>query len=588
MNNPDDSDFDDFVQGVLNTSFSSALGDQIQSSDDDHVLLHNLSPSDTSDGEDIPMQLPYTQQQAGRPNIDSWTDVTNYDPGPNTIPIYNVNQGPVLPDHFNSETLPIEYFNLFFNEDVLTKICDETNLFAEKRKSNTNSPHARINKWNNISLADLRAFLGVVINMGTMPLPNIESYFSKKWTDLTPFYSDVFSKNEFLNIFWNIHFSHDTENARLRPKGFQIQPLVNHIKSMCQLFYTTSSAVAIDESTISFKGKVSFRCYNPMKPTKFGLKVFVLSDCINGYIYNFIPYYGKEQLIANSNLLKTTQIVKILAESVVYKDPQQPTTGLHIFTDRYYTGPEIAKELLAMKTNLTGTVMPTRLGMPPNLKRDCKTLRKGQIMSKRKGDILVVSWKDKRLVTVLSTFSKGSNTCRTEILSKWPNQPPILKPDVVINYTKHMGAVDRSDHFISSYQFMRRTRKWYRKMFFWLFEVSIVNSYILYKTVQIQHHKKPMSHLDFRKSLVSALVEDRVASRPSRCKRGRPSQGPPDQRLLGKHYVARKPNGGRSRCVVCLKNGMRKETIYVCKTCVAKPGLHPDECFEVYHSQPNF
>ncbi|KAG8258703.1 hypothetical protein J6590_025869 [Homalodisca vitripennis] len=38
------------------------------------------------------------------------------------------------------------------------------------------------------------------------------------------------------------------------------------------------------------------------------------------------------------------------------------------------------------------------------------------------------------------------------------------------------------------------------------------------------------------------------------------------------------------RCVVCTRNGLRKETIYVCETCTARPNLHRDTCFKTYHT----
>ncbi|XP_054269611.1 piggyBac transposable element-derived protein 4-like [Macrosteles quadrilineatus] len=172
--------------------------------------------------------------------------------------------------------------------------------------------------------------------------------------------------------------------------------------------------------------------------------------------------------------------------------------------------------------------------------------------------------------------------------SRWPNRPPVLKPDVVIDYIKHMGGVDRSDHFVSSYQFMRRTKKWYRKMFFWFLEVAIINSYLLYKDVQsAAGNRKAMSHFMFRKSLVRSLVQERSTTRPKASrKRGRPVQGPPDERLDGRqHFIARREKG-TGRCVVCTQNGLRKETIYVCETCTARPNLHPDACFKTYHTIP--
>jgi len=42
--------------------------------------------------------------------------------------------------------------------------------------------------------------------------------------------------------------------------------------------------IAIDESTIAFKGRFSGKMYNPMKPTKWVLRVYVLADSATGYI----------------------------------------------------------------------------------------------------------------------------------------------------------------------------------------------------------------------------------------------------------------------------------------------------------------
>jgi hypothetical protein len=100
-------------------------------------------------------------------------------------------------------------------------------------------------------------------------------------------------------------------------------------------------------------------------------------------------------------------------------------------------------------------------------------MRQGDVQSFRKNDKLVLAWRDKHTVMILSTFHTGRKDEVTEVPSRYPNKPSIMKPNVVLDYTKHMGGVDRSDHYTASYQFTR-TKKWYRKMFFWLLEVSIV------------------------------------------------------------------------------------------------------------------
>ena len=44
---------------------------------------------------------------------------------------------------------------------------------------------------------------------------------------------------------------------------------------------------------IPFKGRLSFKQYMKDKPTKWGIKVFTLSDATNGYIYRLQIYCGK-------------------------------------------------------------------------------------------------------------------------------------------------------------------------------------------------------------------------------------------------------------------------------------------------------
>ncbi|XP_054257303.1 uncharacterized protein LOC128982371 [Macrosteles quadrilineatus] len=92
----------------------------------------------------------------------------------------------------------------------------------------------------------------------------------------------------------------------------------------------------------------------------------------------------------------------------------------------------------------------------------------------------------------------------------------------------------------------------------------------------------------FRTCLVKSLVEEKLANRPIARKRGRPVYGPPNQRLDGNpHFMDRKEKGA-NRCVVCFKNGRRRETIYFCKTCDSRPALHPDTCFEQFHTMAEY
>ena len=162
----------------------------------------------------------------------------------------------------------------------------------------------------------------------------------------------------------------------------------------------------------------------------------------------------------------------------------------------------------------------------------------------------------------------------------------IEKPTVICDYNRHMGGVDVSDQYVSSYSFIRKSKKWWRKMFFWLLEVAVVNSFILYNLNIERNQKSKLSHKKYRLQLIKSLVGD-VRNRERR-KRGRPSISDEEERLNGKpHFIYANEKSNSKDCAVCSNRkvkGGRRETVYYCKTCTRKPGLHPGECFEKYHT----
>ena len=77
----------------------------------------------------------------------------------------------------------------------------------------------------------------------------------------------------------------------------------------------------------------------------------------------------------------------------------------------------------------------------------------------------------------------------------------IPKPVVISQHTKYIGGVNKADYYCGSYAFSRKTAKWWRKMFFWIFEVAIVNSFILYNIRRREQEMKNVTHIAFQKIL---------------------------------------------------------------------------------------
>ena len=81
-----------------------------------------------------------------------------------------------------------------------------------------------------------------------------------------------------------------------------------------------------------------------------------------------------------------------------------------------------------------------------------------------------------------------------------------VKCFLIMNYNKFMGKVDRADQFGSMYCFLRKSLKWWRKVFFWGIGICSLNSYILYKADCKHNNSKPMYNKNFMRKLVLSLI----------------------------------------------------------------------------------
>ncbi|XP_054259547.1 piggyBac transposable element-derived protein 4-like [Macrosteles quadrilineatus] len=380
--------------------------------------------------------------------------------------------------------------------------------------------------WKDVTLDEMKAFIGVIINMGMNAKPEIDDYFSTDWVDYQPFFKDFFSRERFLQIFWNLHLSPPPNGPRLGTltRFGKVRNVVLYLDKEFREYYVPKNKVSVDESTIGYKGKILFKVYNKDKPTKWGIKVFVLSESSSGYICALEPYFGKSNTdrMERQDLGVTSRVVLHLVNKLRY---DYGSEGLHVFTDRFYTNVDLAEALYEMKVHITGTIMRQRKGLPeqvrPKRKSKSKNARKGKKNQKQKkevpklelkrGDIKafrkddkynLLLWRDTNLVVMLSSlYDTSVETIRR--VKKRGKIEEIKKPRVVCEYNQSMGGVDIADQYISSYSFTRKSIKWWRKVFFWLLETAIVNAYLLYNMDKCQGK---MRQRKFRKELIKELV----------------------------------------------------------------------------------
>jgi hypothetical protein len=62
-------------------------------------------------------------------------------------------------------------------------------------------------------------------------------------------------------------FPHTT-NYRITKKDKKIQNFLQYLEEKFRSYFVPGQAISVDESTVRFKGRISFKTYNPKKPTK--------------------------------------------------------------------------------------------------------------------------------------------------------------------------------------------------------------------------------------------------------------------------------------------------------------------------------
>ena len=522
-------------------------------------------------------------------NVDifySDTLFTFYDFRSRTLP--QIPEQPVVNGNDLDQKKPIDFLNMMFPESLYGVIATETNRYAAQVIAEKQmGPKSSFRKWSEATDDEIRAYLGLRVAMAMCSKPSINDYWSESWLTSTPSFGKVMSKTRFklLNSF--LHFNDNTLRLDRNDPGydplFKLRPVLHEVLPAWKDSYTPGKNVAIDESMISYRGRIYFRQYIKSKHHRFGVKAFVMSCATTNFTYKWDIYTGSHY-----------QYDKELGQghSVVRKLSSDLPQGHVIYLDSFYTTPKLCMELHEKGIGVCGTVSQNRKGMPEALKDRSLKLREGdRPVFRYKSPVLACVFYDRKCVRMLSTVHT-QDVFRKDIIvpeaqrDKYPSgQRTTYKPVMVKDYNKFMGGVDRGDQMASYHPFPHRSVKWYQRVFTHILEVCMINARICHNLT----HTKKLSQDAFRRELADALVTPLMLSkpqpRPRSCEPPTEMVGVPG-RLLGRHFPAMFEKS-KPDCIVCSdrKAKRRKQTSFFCKTCPEKPALCQMPCFEKFHTE---
>ena len=153
---------------------------------------------------------------------------------------------------------------------LLKQIDLPTSSFLENPDKAANS---YLKNCTDLTVNELQMFIGLVILMGIVHKPNINSYWSRDELYNTPIISKVMPRDRFKVILRFLQFSDNaTCNAddADRDSLHKVRPLRDLIRKQCQKVYGPGRFLSVDESLVLFEGCVHFRQYIKTKRARFG------------------------------------------------------------------------------------------------------------------------------------------------------------------------------------------------------------------------------------------------------------------------------------------------------------------------------
>ena len=197
--------------------------------------------------------------------------------------------------------------------------------------------------------------------------------------------------------------------------------------------------------------------------------------------------------------------------------------------------------------------------------------------------MLAIRWVDRKPVLMLSTVHEGKIVEMDK--RKRGTEENVKKPDAILDYNINMRLVDKCDMQIGEIDCVRKSVKWYKKVFFHLMDMCVLNAYNLYL---VKTGKRPSLRI-FSQNVIKQLLA-RHATIPTPRQRHVPPSTPGRmlfQDAFNRHRLEELPGRQRRRCQVCFATKkVEKRSYYRCAGCDV--GLCPAPCFTDYHTKRFF
>jgi len=547
----------------------------------------------------------YRREVRGQPVVRSWeTKLT--DTGRFIHPFHGPRPGPT--HRIGGQGREIDYFWQIFDPGLVAFITRQTNRYAKERRRQR--PSELREKWEPATVPEMKAFLGVLLLFGCVWQPEIDLYWAKSGGIFGhEIVRKTFPRHRFRLLLRYFYYCNQRyckpgtpqyssqKKAEKVDRMLKLRTVIERVNTNSQNMRNPTCELSIDEGVIPFRGRSKNVTYNPAKPHKYGIRVYMLSEPSTGYVFNdeiHQHFDGDMHPLDYRNPDSDRVFLGNKPGKVVNRLMSQfLRLGHHVVMDSYYTSVPLFDHLYYHDTVATGTCKKTTPGLPQTMKDPHEQVPlstpseqqntrerwpRGSFTTIQNDNLIVSAWKDCKMVRFMSTgvnarHRQGPGVTRRskDRITGNYRRVTVTCPRVAVVYNKFFKGVDLSDQMMSYYHPGRTSPRWHRCVFYHQLNKALVNAFVNWATVNNIRSDKCRRQLKFRATIAEQLIGNytgrkqpiRAATLPGRPRR---------------HTLERDIEGRRRRCYMCRTHGRRTATGKVPETRMTCTACHVPIC----------
>ena len=269
----------------------------VRNVDDEIVDFYDLRSQERGSDSDVELYASEEEEESdescdeesateeSRPNTLQWSSTLRQI----DIEQFSISLGPTR--DLGENATAKDFFNVFIDDAYIDEIVRHTVAYARSKGDQTFTT----------TRAEISAYLGLNILIGIHELPQLAMYWDSKEFIGVEGFKKTIPKHCFMTLEKYLHLVDPTSEDR-NDLLCKVRPLVTRLERGFAEAYTPGKNITVDEGLVKFNGRLSFKQFMPMKPDKFGIKVWLLADADTYYVPRFQVYLGKSR--TNSELFQ--------------------------------------------------------------------------------------------------------------------------------------------------------------------------------------------------------------------------------------------------------------------------------------------